>query len=92
MSRDVAAANIQTLESDLRLKILDVSNFFPSIPHAEFDEVVEGRGDGVVAISRGRLQGVTDTVVLPYRHLFITARDDSAASHEVAQFVLSRLK
>jgi pimeloyl-ACP methyl ester carboxylesterase len=59
---------------------------------AEFDEVVEGRGDGVVAISRGQLKGVADTVVLPYRHFLVTAKEDPAATREVAKFVLSRLK
>jgi len=59
---------------------------------ADFDEVVEGRGDGVVAISRGQLEGVSDTVVLPYRHFSLTAQEGPAVHHEVASFVLSRLK
>jgi len=59
---------------------------------AEFDEVVEGRRDGVVAISRGQLKGVSDTTILPYRHFSLTAKEGPAVQRDVAHFVLSRLK
>lgn len=36
---------------------------------AEMDEVVHGRGDGAVAVERGRLEGVEDVVLLPFDHL-----------------------
>ena len=38
----------------------------------DMDELVEGKGDGVVAVARGRLEGVTDTLVLPFGHLSVT--------------------
>ena len=38
---------------------------------ADMDEVLSGKGDGVVAVKRGRLDGVEDTVVLPFGHLSI---------------------
>ena len=31
----------------------------------DLDELVEGKGDGVVAVARGRLEGVSDTLVRP---------------------------
>ena len=38
----------------------------------DMDELVEGKGDGVVAVARGRLDGVSDTLVLPFGHLSVT--------------------
>lgn len=34
----------------------------------DLDEVVQGKGDGAVAIKRGRLEGVDDTITLPFDH------------------------
>lgn len=36
---------------------------------ADLDEVVQGAGDGAVALKRGRLDGVDDVVVLDFTHL-----------------------
>ena len=36
---------------------------------ADLDEVVEGKGDGAVAVKRGRLEGVSDIEVLDFDHL-----------------------
>lgn len=36
---------------------------------ADLDEVIRGSGDGAVAVERGRLEGVKDTVALPFDHL-----------------------
>ena len=33
------------------------------------DAVVRGRGDGAVAVERGRLLGVEEVVLLPFDHL-----------------------
>ncbi|MEN8150835.1 MAG: alpha/beta fold hydrolase, partial [Planctomycetota bacterium] len=35
---------------------------------ADLDEVVDGKGDGAVALKRGKLEGVTDVVLIPVRH------------------------
>ena len=35
---------------------------------ADFDEMVEGKGDGAVSLKRGRLEGVKDTIVLGFQH------------------------
>jgi pimeloyl-ACP methyl ester carboxylesterase len=34
----------------------------------DLDEVIRGKGDGIVALERGRLEGVPETVVLPFVH------------------------
>jgi len=51
------------------------------------DEVVRGRGDGAVAIARGRLAGCPDTQVLPFDHLGASER-----SAPLRRAVLERLK
>ncbi|HAY82091.1 MAG TPA: hypothetical protein DCY79_19980 [Planctomycetaceae bacterium] len=59
---------------------------------ANLDEVVQGKGDGAVAVKRSRLQGVSDTVVLRFGHLNVldtTAQGDVAKVH---QEMLQRLK
>ncbi len=43
---------------------------------SDFDECIDGRGDGVVAIKSGRLDGVDDTVVLPFGHLCLVNLDE----------------
>jgi pimeloyl-ACP methyl ester carboxylesterase len=57
----------------------------------DMDELVEGKGDGVVAVSRGRLDGVSDTLVLPFGHLSVTGEPASEVVREVQQLVLERL-
>lgn len=37
----------------------------------DMDEVVDGRGDGAVAVKRGRLAGVPDTHVLKFNHISV---------------------
>ncbi len=47
---------------------------------ADIEEIERGRGDGAVAIKRGRLDGVADTVVLPFNHLsMLTATETPEA-------------
>ena len=58
----------------------------------DLDEVVDGKGDGVVSLERGRLEGVQDTVVLNFGHVTILqspARGDVRRAH---QEILKRLK
>jgi hypothetical protein len=59
---------------------------------AEVDELVEGRGDGVVSVERGRLAGVADTLVLPFGHLAVTGEPSTAVVQEVQAAVLARLE
>lgn len=58
---------------------------------AKLDEVVHGRGDGAVAISRGRLEGVHDTHVLPFSHLSVVREDNDQVTRQVHQMILTRL-
>ena len=60
----------------------------------DIDELVDGKGDGVVAIKRGRLDGVSDTLVMPFGHVAVTRapRDESDDSiFAVHEAVLVRL-
>jgi len=57
----------------------------------DLDELVEGRGDGVVAVDRGRLRGVGDTLVLPFGHLAVTGEPTSDVVRQVQQAVIQRL-
>jgi pimeloyl-ACP methyl ester carboxylesterase len=53
---------------------------------ADVDEVIDGRGDGAVAVKRGQLAGVPDIVSLPFRHDDMMDRnpaDDVAQAHEI---------
>jgi pimeloyl-ACP methyl ester carboxylesterase len=59
---------------------------------AEVDELVEGRGDGVVSVERGRLPGVADTLVLPFGHLAVTGEPSTAVVKDVQAAVLARLE
>lgn len=59
----------------------------------DLDEVVEGRGDGAVAIKRGRLEGVEDLVTLHAGHLdFIHPNAGKTIRGELEQILLDRLK
>jgi hypothetical protein len=59
---------------------------------SDIDELVVGKGDGVVAVKRGRLDGVADTVVLPFGHLAVTGEPRSGALRDVQQAVIERLQ
>jgi pimeloyl-ACP methyl ester carboxylesterase len=59
---------------------------------ADMDEVVDGKGDGVVAIKRGRLEGVNDVVLLPFDHLSCTGEPEDAAVRNLQKEVLARLR
>jgi pimeloyl-ACP methyl ester carboxylesterase len=59
---------------------------------ADIDEIVEGKGDGVVAVKRGRLAGVDDTVVLPFCHMTVGGEPGDRELAAVYQVVLSRLQ
>jgi pimeloyl-ACP methyl ester carboxylesterase len=59
----------------------------------DIDELVEGKGDGIVAVKRGRLDGVSDTLVMPFGHMSVTGepRDDKVLQ-QVQQEVLARIR
>jgi len=59
---------------------------------ADMDEVVDGRGDGAVAVKRGRLEGVRDTHVLAFTHVGVLYRPGSEAVKTLHQMILKRLK
>jgi pimeloyl-ACP methyl ester carboxylesterase len=58
---------------------------------ADLDELLAGKGDGVVAVKRGRLEGVDDTLVIPFGHLAVTGDADCDAVRQVQAAVLERL-
>ena len=59
---------------------------------ADLDEVIGGKGDGVVAVKRGRLEGVEDTVLADFTHLGVLQTPTTFADDEVYQGVVARLK
>jgi hypothetical protein len=59
---------------------------------AEMEEIVEGKGDGVVALRRGRLAGVDDVVVLPFNHLNCTGVPTTDPVRQVQTELLCRLQ
>lgn len=59
---------------------------------ADIDELVEGKGDGVVAVKRGRLEGVNDTVIMPFGHLAVTGKVTGNVVRDVQRAVLARLQ
>jgi pimeloyl-ACP methyl ester carboxylesterase len=59
---------------------------------ADLDEIVDGKGDGVVAVKRGRLAGVEDTLVMPFCHMAIGRESDNPELATVYHAVLARLQ
>jgi hypothetical protein len=57
----------------------------------DLDEVVEGRGDAAVALKRGRLEGVEDTLVLGFDHLRMLDPGDAGA-RDLRRAILERLR
>jgi pimeloyl-ACP methyl ester carboxylesterase len=60
-------------------------------PLEDLDELVDGKGDGAVAVKRGRLDGVEDTQLLPFTHLTITRKADEPAAEELLDAILTRM-
>jgi hypothetical protein len=58
----------------------------------DIDELVDGKGDGVVAVKRGRLDGVSDTIVMRFGHLSVTGEPRDDVQREVQQLVLARVQ
>lgn len=55
------------------------------------NEFTRGEGDGVLAVERGRLAGVKDTIVLPFRHNAITGTLESASEQKLLRAIIERL-
>jgi len=58
----------------------------------DLDELVDGLGDGAVALERGRLQGVDDTIVLEFHHGLITSELTDAGGNRLVDEILTRLE
>lgn len=58
----------------------------------DIDELVEGKGDGIVAVKRGRLDGVADTLVMPFGHLAVTGEPSDKVLRRVQRAVLKRVQ
>jgi pimeloyl-ACP methyl ester carboxylesterase len=59
---------------------------------SDIDELVDGKGDGIVAVKRGRLDGVADTLVLPFGHVSVTGEARHEVQRAVQQVVLARVR
>ncbi len=57
----------------------------------DLDEVVIGKGDGVVAVKRGRLQGVEDTVLMDFSHLGVLPARAALIEPELREVITTRL-
>ncbi len=58
---------------------------------AEMEEMVEGKGDGIVAVKRGLLAGVDDVILLSFGHLSVTAQPASDPVRQVHKEIMARL-
>lgn len=58
---------------------------------ADLEEVLPGKGDDFVAVKRGRLEGVKDTLLLNFTHLAALQNENGLTDDEVYQSVLERL-
>ena len=59
---------------------------------ADVDELVEGKGDGIVAVKRGTLDGVPDTLTMPFGHLAVTGDATTDLIRNVQHVVLERVQ
>ncbi len=57
----------------------------------DLDEVVQQRGDGAVAVKRGRLEGVTDVLLLPFGHTDVLAAPKTDEMKSIHNEVMRRL-
>ena len=58
----------------------------------KYDEIIDGKGDGLVAIESGKLAGVTDVIVGDFSHVDILSGKPSTAVKRVREQVLARLR
>jgi len=58
---------------------------------SDLDEVVAGKGDGVVAVKRGRLEGVDDVVIMDFIHSGVLIDIDTETERKLRKTILNRL-
>jgi len=58
----------------------------------DLDEVVHGDGDGVVAVKRGKLEGVQDVVVADFSHLEVLQQSAHLERDPLLKMILERLR
>lgn len=56
------------------------------------DELIHGKGDGVVAVKRGRLEGVADALVLDFNHLSMGQPPETGGQRQLREEILKRLQ
>ena len=57
----------------------------------DLDEVVQGRGDGLLAVSRVKLEAVEDVVFLPFNHLTMLTDAPIPVEKQLRGEILKRL-
>jgi pimeloyl-ACP methyl ester carboxylesterase len=92
----LSEADVERLRTSFRLagdRSRWVRFFGPRVNEwlADLDDVIAGRGDGVVAVKRGRLPGVADTVVLDFDHTGLMKVTHTAPLPPLHEVVLDRL-
>lgn len=61
-------------------------------PLSDLAELQRGAGDGAVAVSRARLDGVEDTELLPFEHFTISGNPEEQRVRELRAAILKRLE
>ncbi|HEX7446651.1 MAG TPA: hypothetical protein VF306_03845 [Pirellulales bacterium] len=56
------------------------------------DELVHGKGDGAVAIERGKLEHVEDTLVIEFDHLSMGRRPQTDGERQLREGIVKRLQ
>jgi hypothetical protein len=60
--------------------------------YEDLDEVVNGRGDGVVSLTSGQLDGVRDVAVFPFDHIEVLGQPGAGSVDLVHLAILARLQ
>ncbi|MFC1757536.1 hypothetical protein ACFL2H_02050 [Planctomycetota bacterium] len=71
---------------------LQISSSLVDARTIKYDEIIDGKGDGLVAIESGRLSGVSDVIVGEFSHVDILSGSPSPAVLQVRNIVLARLR
>lgn len=58
----------------------------------KFDELIDGRGDGIVSVRRARLSGVTDLIVGQFDHADLLSEAPNPAARKAREQILKRLQ
>ncbi len=59
---------------------------------SDLAEVTDGTGDGAVAVTRAKLAGVQDVVILPFEHQSVLVKGTGPVQEQVWQEVMKRLR